>query len=72
MCCGEMDFGKAMGMVITTMNNNGPFVGIHMATHAEIAAFSPLIKSTLMLAMIAGRVEFLPLFLIFMKSFWSK
>ncbi|MDR1334966.1 MAG: hypothetical protein LBJ19_01665 [Holosporaceae bacterium] len=72
MCCGEVEFGKAIGMVITTMNNNGPFLGTHMATHPEIAAFSPLIKSILMLAMIASRVEFLPLFLIFMKSFWSK
>jgi trk system potassium uptake protein TrkH len=72
MCYGEMDFGKAIGMVVTTMNNNGPFLGTRMATYAEIAAFSPYIKSILMLAMIAGRVEFLPFFLVAMRSFWSR
>lgn len=67
----EMDFGKAFGSVITTMNNNGPFFGLYKATSLQISALSAVGKSILIIAMISGRVEFVLFFMIASRTFWK-
>lgn len=66
------NFSKAFGCVITTMNNNGPYIGLHKATANELAAFAVSAKSILITAMISGRVEFYLFFVILLRSFWRK
>jgi trk system potassium uptake protein TrkH len=68
----DFDFGKAFNAVITTVNNNGPFFGLHKATVAEISELSSFAKIVLIVSMIAGRVEFISFFMMLMKSFWKK
>lgn len=68
----EMDFGRAFGAVATTMNNNGPFFGLHKATPMQISELSSFTKYILISAMIAGRVEFVLFFMVTIKSFWKK
>lgn len=68
----EMDFGRAFGAVATTMNNNGPFFGLHKATPMQILELSSFTKYILISAMIAGRVEFVLFFMVTIKSFWKK
>lgn len=68
----EMDFGKSFGAVLTCMNNNGPFFDLHRATSSEIVKLTSETKTILSLSMIAGRIDFIPLFLIMAKAFWKK
>jgi trk system potassium uptake protein TrkH len=68
----DFDFGKAFNAVVTTINNNGPFFGLHKATVAEIAELSPFTKIILIISMIAGRIEFISFLMVLMKSFWKK
>ncbi|MDR2781979.1 MAG: hypothetical protein LBB21_06035 [Holosporaceae bacterium] len=68
----DFDFGKAFNAVITTVNNNGPFFGLRKATVAEISELSSFTKIVLILSMIAGRIEFISFFMVFIKQFWKK
>ncbi|MDR0678435.1 MAG: hypothetical protein LBF44_02770 [Holosporaceae bacterium] len=68
----DLDFSKAFSAVLTSMNNNGPFFGLHRATVMEISNLSSFAKITLMMSMIAGRVEFIPFLMIFLRHFWKK
>ena len=68
----EMDFGRAFGASITSMNSNGPFIDFHRATPLELAALSPWAKIVLIFAMISGRVEFVLFFIVLLKTFWRR
>jgi trk system potassium uptake protein TrkH len=68
----ELDFSKAFSAVLTSMNNNGPFFGLHRATVTEISDLSSFAKIILMTSMVAGRVEFIPFLMIFLRHFWKK
>lgn len=70
--CSDFDFTKSFGAVITSMNNNGPYLGLLKGTPEELAILTSTGKITLMLAMIAGRLEFVPFFIVLVKSFWKK
>ena len=65
----EIGFEKAIGAVVTTLNNNGPFFGLHKAMTMQISSLSALTKSILITAMIVGRVEFVLFFMILSKAF---
>ncbi|MDR3151289.1 MAG: hypothetical protein LBT67_00355 [Holosporaceae bacterium] len=67
-----MNFGDAVGAVMTSMNNNGPFLGLQRATPSEIAAFTATSKAIFALSMIAGRVGFILFIMVVTKSFWRK
>lgn len=73
-CLTISDFGftKSFGAVLTSMNNNGPYFGLTKASPAELATVTLGGKITLMLSMIAGRLEFVPLFIVPLRSFWKK
>jgi trk system potassium uptake protein TrkH len=68
----DMDFSRAVGAILTTMNNNGPFFGLHKATYLEIASLSSCAKGVLITAMVAGRVEFVIFFMVLMRPFWYR
>ncbi|MDR2268336.1 MAG: hypothetical protein LBD81_02705 [Holosporaceae bacterium] len=67
-----MNFGDAVGAVMTSMNNNGPFLGLHRATPSEISNFTTTSKAILAISMIAGRVDFILFIMVVTKSFWRK
>lgn len=73
-CLTISDFGftKSFGAVLTSMNNNGPYFGLIKALPTELETITLCGKITLMLSMIAGRLEFVPLFIVPLKSFWKK
>jgi len=57
--------------VTTTINNIGP--GLDMAGPAEnFSFFSPLSKIVLIFDMLAGRLELLPMLLLFSPTTWKK
>jgi trk system potassium uptake protein TrkH len=68
----DVDFGKALSVVLTSCNNDGPFWGLHRMTASEIAVLAPSVKIILIISMIVGRVEFISFFVIFTKIFWKK
>lgn len=68
----DFGFTKSFGAVLTSMNNNGPYFGLTKASPAELAMVTLGGKITLMLSMIAGRLEFVPLFIVPLRSFWKK
>jgi trk system potassium uptake protein TrkH len=68
----DFDFGKAFNAVITTVNNNGPFLGAHKATVADISELSSFTKVVLTISMIVGRIEFISFFMVLLKSFWKR
>ncbi|MDR2794826.1 MAG: hypothetical protein LBB12_03550 [Holosporaceae bacterium] len=68
----EMELGKSFGAVMTCLNNNGPFFDLHRATALEMANLGIAAKIILTLSMIAGRVDFIPLFMVMLKPFWGK
>lgn len=67
-----IDFFKSFGCVITSMNNNGPYFGLHKAMANELLNLSVYAKSILITAMISGRVGFYLFFVILLRSFWRK
>lgn len=73
-CLTISDFGftKSFGAVLTSMNNNGPYFGLTKALPTELATITLSGKITLILSMIAGRLEFVPLFIVPLRSFWKK
>lgn len=68
----DFDFEKSLSAVLTSINNNGPYFGALRATPFELQSMSPSGKIVLMIAMISGRIEFIPIFIIFIKSFWMR
>jgi len=66
------DFTKSFGAIITSMNNNGVYFGLTKASALELATLSYTGKISIILAMIAGRLEFVPFFIVMMKSFWKR
>ncbi|MDR1362056.1 MAG: hypothetical protein LBJ16_02470 [Holosporaceae bacterium] len=72
LCGCEMNFSKALGAVMTSMNNNGPFWGLHRATASELATLGATAKIILVVSMVAGRVDFVLLIMVITRSFWRK
>ncbi|MDR2107764.1 MAG: hypothetical protein LBO73_04605 [Holosporaceae bacterium] len=68
----DFDFGKAFGAVMTSVNNNGPFFGLHRATAAEISELSEFAKAAFVVSMAAGRIEFISFLMILIRPFWKK
>ncbi|MDR1983110.1 MAG: hypothetical protein LBQ08_04950 [Holosporaceae bacterium] len=68
----DLNFSKAFSAIVTTINNNGPFFELQKATVTEISALSSFAKIILIISMVAGRVEFIPFFMILLKQFWKK
>jgi trk system potassium uptake protein TrkH len=68
----EMELGKSFGAVVTCMNNNGPFFDLHRATALEMANLGVVSKIILTAAMITGRIDFIPLFMVMLRPFWKK
>ena len=68
----DFDFTKSFGAIITSMNNNGVYFGLTKASALELATLSYTGKISIILAMIAGRLEFVPFFIVMMKSFWKR
>ncbi|MDR3180267.1 MAG: hypothetical protein LBT70_05240 [Holosporaceae bacterium] len=68
----EMEPGKSFGAVMTCLNNNGPFFGLHRATALEMDNLGMAAKIILTFSMIAGRVDFIPLFMVMLKPFWGR
>jgi trk system potassium uptake protein TrkH len=66
------DFGKAFGAVMTSINSNGPFFGLHRATAAEIIELPGFVKAVLIASMAAGRIEFISFLVILIRPFWKK
>lgn len=66
--CGMQGF-DAMGAVISTITNTGPGLGSTSQNFAGVPEASKLVFS---FAMLAGRLEFFSLLVIFMPAFWKK
>lgn len=74
-CCltfSDFDFNKSFSSVITSMNGNGPYFGLIKALPEQLSALTAMGKITLIFSMLAGRLEFVPFFIILMRSFWKK
>lgn len=67
-----VDFSKAFYSVITSMTNSCIFLCSEKSTVCEILAVSEFSKIILMIAMVAGRVEFMLFFALCSRSFWKK
>lgn len=65
----NQDFVTSFSAVAATLNNIGPGLG-NVGPMSNFAAFSPLSKIVLSFAMLAGRLELLPMLLIFVPSLW--
>ena len=57
--------------VIASLSNIGPGLGV-VGPEGSYALFSPLSKIVLSFCMIAGRLEFFPLFVLFVPSVWRR
>ena len=66
-----MDVVSSATSVIASMSNIGPGLGI-VGPAGSYAAFSSFSKVVLSLCMIAGRLEFLPILVLFSPSVWRK
>ncbi|MCC8161059.1 MAG: TrkH family potassium uptake protein [Oscillospiraceae bacterium] len=67
----NMDFTTTVTSVIATMNNIGPGLGAVGPT-GNFAAFSPLSKIVLSVGMLAGRLEFYPILILFSPYTWKR
>lgn len=65
------DFTTAFSAVAATFNNIGPGLGV-VGPAGNYAGFSDYSKIILSIAMIAGRLEILPLLVLFSPSVWNK
>lgn len=68
----DFDFGKSFGAIITSVNGNGPYFGMIKALPTELASITSAGKIVLLLSMLAGRLEFIPFFVIITKRFWKR
>ena len=65
------DWETTFSSVLATLNNIGPgFGGVGPA--CNFAFFSPLSKIVLIIDMIAGRLELIPLFIFMMPDTWRR
>ena len=65
------DFATNFSAVAATLNNIGPGLSI-VGPYGNFSSFSTFSKIVLTFDMIAGRLELLPMLLIFHKNIWSK
>lgn len=65
------DFSTAFSSVATTLNNVGPGLGL-VGPSGNFAFYSPLSKVTLGLVMIVGRLEIIPVLVLFMPATWKR
>ena len=66
-----MDIVSSTTSVVASMSNIGPGLGI-VGPAGSYAAFSSFSKVVLSLCMIAGRLEFLPILVLFAPSVWRR
>ncbi len=67
----EFDFETNFTAVAATLNNIGPGLSM-VGPVGNFSAFSPLSKIVLMFDMLAGRLELLPMLILFSPKTWSK
>ncbi|MCD8181414.1 MAG: TrkH family potassium uptake protein [Firmicutes bacterium] len=67
----NMDFTTTVTAVLATMNNIGPGLGV-VGPAGNFAAFSPLSKVVLSVGMLAGRLEFYPILILFSPYTWKR
>lgn len=65
------DFLTSFSAVAATLNNIGPGLG-EVGPMSNFAAFSPFAKLVLSFDMLAGRLELLPILLLFVPAIWAK
>jgi trk system potassium uptake protein TrkH len=63
---GQLGEWASLSAVVSALSNIGP----HFIPAAEHAALSPWVKGILALAMIAGRLEILPVIILFWRKTW--
>lgn len=68
----NFDFTTTATSVIATLNNIGPGLGAVIGPTGNFAAFSPLSKIVLSFAMLAGRLEFYPILVLFSSYMWKR
>ena len=66
-----LDFTETFTSVAATLNNIGPGLGI-VGPAGNYSSLSILSKSVLMFDMLAGRLEILPMLVLFLKGTWKK
>lgn len=67
----NFDFETSISSVISAVSNIGPGLGLAGPT-GNYAAFSPLSKLVLSTCMLIGRLEVMPIFMLFTRSLWRK
>ncbi len=63
----DLDSWQSISGMASALGNMGPFY----FSVQKMASLSPIIKLTYIVAMIAGRLEVLPIFILFYKSSWK-
>jgi trk system potassium uptake protein len=67
----DMKFDTALSAVIATINTTGPGLN-EIGPAGNFGALSDYQKWILILSMLLGRLELLPVFMLFMPSFWRR
>lgn len=67
----QYDFQTNLSAVISSVNNTGPGLGA-VGPMDDYAGFGALSKCVLMFDMLAGRLEIIPMFLLFYPGTWKK
>lgn len=67
----NFDLETSISSVISAVSNIGPGLGLAGPT-GNYAAFSPLSKLVLSTCMLIGRLEVMPIFMLFTRSLWRK
>ena len=67
----NFDFATSITAVVACLNDVGPGMGLVGPT-GNFAEFSPLSKITLMFDMLAGRLEMIPMLLLFTPATWKR
>ena len=65
------DFATSFSAAVSCLSNIGPGLGL-VGPMGNFNIFSPHVKALLILLMLAGRLEFIPLLALFHRELWSK
>lgn len=68
----KFDFETTITSVVTAVNNIGPGLGSVIGPAGNFSGFSPLSKLVLTFDMLAGRLELMPMLVVFSSSLWRK
>lgn len=68
---GEVDFGTGISLVTTAINNVGPAFGDSIGATGSFGGLNPLAKWVLSFDMLVGRLELLPMILLFYPRTWK-